>query len=436
MMESFRVFFFSFILNAPYYLLCCVPFSRKLRVKKRTLVVMVLLTTVLVAVYYAARNLLLPGKGWIDTLVLLVFYGIYFIQYMKYFDISLPKLLYIFLVVQAYSNILSITAKFIDTSLYPQDAEIIAAVPYGLLVLVLLALTYPVLYRFFSGRLSRAFNDLPGNSFWLLCVTPMLFFVVNMLYTATFIRYVYSDKQIFLIYLLVLITGFITYFVTLKSVMDAARGARLEADNKNMEQQLALQAQNYERLMENIRQTREARHDLRHHMAVIGAYIEQDDKAGLAGYLEVYRASLPQERDVPVCGNYAVDIVVRHYLSGIRQEGTDIDIQLALPRDTGFSDSDLCIVFGNLFENAAESIRQQVGGRKFLNARCSLRDGKLVLIMDNSTGAKGKKEAGIGLSSVAAVAEKYGGGVRFELDGNVYRSSVMLLSPTIKSNAE
>lgn len=435
-MESLRVFFFSFILNAPYYLLCCVPFLQKLRVKKRTLVSMMLLTTFFVAVYYAVRNYLLPGKGWIDTLALLLFYVIYFLQYMKYFDISLPKLLYIFLVVQAYSNILSITAKFIDTSLYPQDAEIIAAVPYGLLVLLMLALTYPVLYRFFSGRLSKAFHDLAGSSFWLLCVTPLLFFVVNMLFTATFVRYGFSDKQIFLIYLLVLITGFITHFITLKSVMDAARGARLEADNKNMELQLALQAQNYERMMENIRQTRAARHDLRHHLAVIGAYIEQDDKAGLAGYLEVYKTSLPEEQDVPVCGNYAVDIVVRHYLAGIRQEGAVIDMQLALPCETGFSDSDLCIVFGNLFENAANSIRKQESGSKFLHARCSLREGKLVLIMDNSTGSGEKKEAGIGLSSVAAVAEKYGGGVRFEQDGNVYRSSVMLLSPTIRRNGE
>ena len=429
MSESLRVFFFSFVLNAPYYLLCCVPFYGKLRVKKRTLVTMLLLTTFVVAVYYALRNYFLPGKGWVDTMVLLVFYGVYLFQYIKYFDISLPKLLYIFLVVQAYSNILSITSKFIDVYLYPEDAGIIATVPYGLMGLGLLAVTYPLLYLFFKGRLSRAFDDLPGKSFWLLCATPILFFVMNMLYTTMFIRYAYSDPQIFVIYLLVLVTGFLTYFITLRSVMEAARGARLESDNKNMEQQLQLQAQNYEQMMENIRQARAARHDLRHHLAVIGAYIEKDDKAGLEGYLAAYRDSLPEEQDGPVCENYAVDIVVRHYLAGISGDGVEVDVKLALPRDTGFSDSDLCIVFGNLFENAANSIRKQEEGRRFLMARCSLQGGKLVLTMDNSTGLQEKKEIGIGLSSVKAVAEKYGGGVRFGQEGGVYRSSVMLLSP-------
>jgi len=60
----------------------------------------------------------------------------------------------------------------------------------------------------------------------------------------------------------------------------------------------------------------------------------------------------------------------------------------------------------------------------------------MVFTVDNSgseTNTKGKasryKGAGIGLSSVRAVAEKYNGIVEFSRDWKVYKTSVILLIP-------
>ena len=429
MSDFWRIFIFSFLLNAPYYLLCCIPFFSKLKVKKQTLISMILLTTLMVAFYYGMRELLLPGARWLDSIVLLLFYMIYLVQYIFSFRIALSKLLYIFLVVQAYSNILNLTAKYIDIRLFTDDMSIVASTPYGLIYIGLLVVTYPILYRFFQRRLSRAFDSLSGKSFWLLNVTPALFFIINILYTSVVIRSAFSDPEIFAIYFLVLLTGFVTYFVTLRAAMDAAKGARLQADNENIGNQLALQALNYEQLTQNIEQTRAARHDLRHHLTVITAYVEKDDKTGLNEYLKYYRESLPEDTQTPVCENYAVDTVARYYMNKAKEAGAILDVRLVLPCDVGIPDSDLCIIFGNLFENAANSVYNQQTGDKFINARCSLEEGKLVLTVDNSMGDNKRKERGVGQSSVTAVAKKYGGGVRFEAEGKVYRSSVMLLLP-------
>lgn len=438
-MEALRIGVFAFLLNTPYYLLCCVPFYSMLRVRRSLLISMILLTGVLMAVYYALRETVLPGLVPYQMLVMLGFYVLYLVQYKLCFSVALSKLLYIFLVTQAYSTVLNVAGKFIDVQLFPEHIDTIIATSYCLIVLGLMAVSYPFLFRFFSGQLRRAFRQIPGRIFWRLCVTPALFFIINQLYTSLLYGQMYGDDaelglESFLMFLLILITGFITYLVTLSTAMDVARRTRLEAHMAAMEQQLGLQARSYEQLTRSIEAARAARHDLRHHLTAMAGYIEKDDKEGLSEYLEDYQRSLGDGSEVPVCQNYAVDVVTRHYLSIARGAGTVLDVKLELPQQVGIPDADLCIVFGNLFENAAISVSRQVSDNRFLTARCIVENGHIVLTLDNSADPEAMRpkstvRQGVGQTSVAAVAEKYNGAVSFSQEGGTYRSSVLLNIP-------
>lgn len=428
--DSVRIFVFSFLINLPCYLLCCVPFFPKLKVRKRTIITMIVSTTLCVAAYYALRNYYLPQHQWLDSFVIVLFYIIYMVEYILSFRISLPKLLYIFMVVQAYSNIINVTAKYINVKIFPEDERVIAAVPYSCIILGMMLVTSPLLYRFFKKGIEPAVDELGDRSFWMLCITPILFLIINTFYVWFFIQNVNNDG-FFFIFLLVLLTGFLTYFITFRTVLDSSKRVRLEADMRNMEHQIKLQAVNYRQLTDNIEKVRAARHDMRHHLAVIMGYVEADDKEGLKEYLKNYLKSLPDDNEPSLCQNYAVDTIVRHYISRARRAGAEIDVKIVLPRNAGIPDIELCIIFGNLFENAADSIEKQKQGRKFIYARCSSAEGKIVLTLDNSTEGQVNPEAGIGLSSVRAVAEEYNGGVRFEQEGDVYKSSVMLLVPKL-----
>lgn len=149
-------------------------------------------------------------------------------------------------------------------------------------------------------------------------------------------------------------------------------------------------------------------------------------------YLAEYRQNLPPENELQVCGNHIVDVLVRHYLQQAKEAGAEVDVKLDLPADTGIKDTDLTIVFGNLFENAVHSVVRQTSGRRFIFARCGIENNKLILTVDNSTEGKvydrkGIRQAsGIGQNSVKAVADKYHGTVRFSQEGGIYRASVLL----------
>jgi sensor histidine kinase regulating citrate/malate metabolism len=123
-----------------------------------------------------------------------------------------------------------------------------------------------------------------------------------------------------------------------------------------------------------------------------------------------------------------VDAVVRHYLARARAAGAAVDARLALPQNPGAAGPDLCVVFGNVFENAALAVERQAAGQKYIKARCETGGGKIVLTVDNSTNPQEKSAPGIGQESVRAVAERLGGTARFTQGGGVYQASVMLLT--------
>ncbi len=75
-------------------------------------------------------------------------------------------------------------------------------------------------------------------------------------------------------------------------------------------------------------------------------------------------------------------------------------------------------------------------GRKFISLRSRIQGSSLTITMDNSFNGKAiqqkngkflsskRSEVGIGLQSISAIAEKHGGGTRFEADDSVFLSSV------------
>ena len=433
-MESYilQFSFFEFLLNTSHYILCSVPFFPDLRVKKRTILGMIIATSVVMAVVSSHLRVFVPNWRQLDMPITLLFYVIYLIQYICYFNISVFKLLYIFFLVQAYSTMLNVIGKFIDVSLFPAQLQGMEITSYALIVIGLMILTYPFLFLFFKNTFSKVFHEYPDRRFWKLCITPALFFAINMIYNAILLQQIFAEIELLVIFILILVTGFITYYLTLRTGVDIANFIQVRT---KMESQIALQAQRYKQLTETIEHTRAARHDLRHHLSVIASFVVGDDKAGLEKYLNEYMVNLPVDTISPLCQNYTVDVVARHYLAMAQQAGAELDIKIQLPQEAGIPDSVLCIVFGNILENAVKSCARQTAEHKFIRVRCETTNDHIVLVVDNSGDeipVKSKtdryKDEGVGLCSVRSVAKQYGGTLNFKRKDGVYHTSVMMMS--------
>ena len=425
------------VCTTPWFILCCVPLYHERRVSRAVMALIITAVSILFflcnfwgRIQYA--NFATYGSG-VFCVLYLVLIGLFIWG----FRAAFVKLLYIFLLVQAVSTAINYSAAIILKPFYPGIRITLQDTPaYTLVILMLTIFLAPFLWHFFSHQLREAMKELSDRDFRLLAIPPVLFFIITVIFNNIGANPAIPQSLAIAIFLLIMVSGFVTYYLNVHMALDTARRIRMETDMAAMERQLKVQLESYEQLAMSIESERVARHDLRHHLAALAAFVEEDDMKGLSEYLTEYRGSLPEEENLNVCDNYIVNTIVRYYLIQAQKAGAQLDVKLELPADIGIRDTDLTIIFGNLFENAAQGVAGQTGGLRFVKARCGIEQGKLILTVDNSKESqignrKGKNiSPGTGQLSVKAVADKYHGSVRFEDLSDTYRGSVLLTLPS------
>ena len=135
-----------------------------------------------------------------------------------------------------------------------------------------------------------------------------------------------------------------------------------------------------------VEQTKQNRHDLRHHTAILRDLVEQGNMPALKTYLGDYEHSLTEQTFDAWCQNTVVNALLRSLYARCAQDGIALDCQIQIPEQLPLSATDTCVLFGNLLENA------------------QFKDGLPV-----ST----KRDGGIGTQSIIAVLKKCGGMVTF-----------------------
>ncbi len=222
------------------------------------------------------------------------------------------------------------------------------------------------------------------------------------------------------------------------SFLMQARNRKLAYELSLMERQMEVQKKRYSILSEMAESIKIQRHDLKHQLAVIRNYHEKNQAEKLTDYLESLSANIPTEDTKPLCRNEAVNAVALYYRSLAKKSGISrIWFHLDIPSDSGrVSDSDLCIIVGNLLENAIAACSILDGRTSFIRMKSHIQYDILVITMDNAyqsvkqkhdgTFVSQKAGGGVGLASIVSVAGKYGGNARFEAQNQVFSSSVYL----------
>ena len=219
---------------------------------------------------------------------------------------------------------------------------------------------------------------------------------------------------------------------------ELTQAARQAERDSQLERVIDMQQKQYAALSEQIAVTREARHDLRHHMSALWSFVEDGDREHLREYLEVYGGSLRTEGQLSICSNFAVDSVAQHYLDIAKKYGADIDVSIDVTEDMGIDTPDLCVVFGNILENAAEAVKNAPKELRYIRVRTENTPYRLTIVVGNGfrgsisqsedgyMSSKAEGRVGVGLKSVESVAEKYHGAAEYTADGEVFKASVIL----------
>lgn len=281
-------------------------------------------------------------------------------------------------------------------------------------------------------------RDLEMQEWSSLWIVPMIYTLVIVVFTEQMWS---SDLGVWM-YLtgmsLLGVGAFASYYLVLRMMQKSAESARAREQARMMELQLLHQREQYETLSGGIAQTRKARHDLRHSLAALQGYVQADDIAGLKQALGRLIGALPKDAEPMLCQNIAVNAVARHYLGQARQAGARVAARLDIPVDIPRPlEQDLCVLVGNLLENAAEACARMAQGERSIDAVAAMSGEYLSIAVTNSfDGDVRTKDGaylsrkhdgeGIGISSVRAIARKYSGYASFTENAATFDASAVV----------
>lgn len=363
----------------------------------------------------------------------------FFIPYIV-LDYNLGQCLFISGIVKCYADDLAL----MDTVLYyfvsgrmPESYLDFPAWP----ILAVTAVSFPFILLFFK-KLMRPALDVSGflSSWSVIWLAP---FLTNLMY-ALYMQPVFTEVTAFpgkefsfVPFLWVLLT-FATYIILLKTLIEQSRSAMLQEELHISDIQVSAQQKQLEHLQHYIESTGKVRHDMRHHLMAMQGFAERKDFAGITEYLKEYLPAISSDTPEIYSENPAVDAILGYYRQTAVEEGVEVKITAEPVETMSVADTDICIILGNLLENAYEACSRQKTGKKYIYVNMRQAGQALVIIVENSyegtirkqdgafLSSKAKFRKGIGITSILEVTKKYRGIPRFEYNGKRFRVSLLL----------
>ncbi len=293
---------------------------------------------------------------------------------------------------------------------------------------VLFALFYPLARRLML-RTITPFLTINSGNYW-----NTIWFVPIAMYYACVLALPSNQHVSTLMH--VISRAFIN-FATIFICHSVAGDYELMQEKLELNEQLGMQKEHYAQLSGKILEARKARHDFKHHMAAVYHYIETDDRTGLKEYCDRLLLQNGEEISIPYTGNAAADGVLYRYMQLAWTNQVHLEMNGVI-RSNGIMDVDLCALLGNALENAMSGCLT-VQQNRFISVIAESTEQILTIVIQNSfdgvvqnkgdgriLSRKRENEAGIGLSSMRSICEKYEGGMEIQYDDSTFTVLIML----------
>lgn len=168
------------------------------------------------------------------------------------------------------------------------------------------------------------------------------------------------------------------------------------------------------------RKMRGWRHDYHNHIQAMQASMALGRYEEVMAYLCQLNDDLTAVDTTVKTGRVMVDAIINGKMNIAAQNDIPVNVKAHIPDKTPVSDVDLCIIIGNLLDNAIEESRKLPKEDRFIRVYLGQKNTQLYLIFTNAAGKKQAKhgrlffsskdsEHGFGLSRVESVVTKYGG---------------------------
>ena len=196
----------------------------------------------------------------------------------------------------------------------------------------------------------------------------------------------------------------------------------------------------YKMLAEQYRQSERLRHDMKNHIIALSALSRNKEWEKLDDYLKnMEGTALDTAGDLT--GNKAVDAILYQKQRQAEWENIKWECDVRMPKGCCINEFDLCVLFGNILDNALEACGRMRGDEcRFINIQAKTVKKCFLIEVKNSmdkaekftegcTNKGDSQKHGIGLMNVSDVVDSYNGAVHKEFGKGIFVISILMPFP-------
>jgi two-component system sensor histidine kinase AgrC len=214
--------------------------------------------------------------------------------------------------------------------------------------------------------------------------------------------------------------------------------------SKQMEKQIAsyqreLIETHYAEVENMYRQMRGWRHDYKNHIQTMKAYAAAGNLNAIQDYLDELDHDLSTVDTVVKTGNPMADAILNSKISLAKSKGIKVVADARIPVRLSLSELDLCVILGNLFDNAIEASQSLPEKDRLIRVYLDMKNTQLYISFTNFTASKKMKKYGgrflsskkgeghgFGLLRIDSIVEKMGGYLSRNSEDGAFTTEILL----------
>lgn len=186
------------------------------------------------------------------------------------------------------------------------------------------------------------------------------------------------------------------------------------------------------------RQIRGWRHDYRNHIQTMKAYAANGDLEAISKYLDLLDTDLNTVDTVIKTGNAMTDAILNSKISLARSKDITVKADAQIPVALTISEIDLCVILGNLFDNAIEASLALPSEQRMIRVYMDMKNTQLYISFTNFTASKkmnkinGKFKStkgdghGFGLVRIDSIIERLDGYISRNSEDGAFTTEILL----------
>lgn len=186
------------------------------------------------------------------------------------------------------------------------------------------------------------------------------------------------------------------------------------------------------------RQMRGWRHDYRSHIQTMKAHAAAGDLEAVRAYLDTLETDLATVDTVVKTGNPMADAILNSKISLARSKGIQVRADASIPVKLALSELDLCVILGNLFDNAIEASLALSEEKRLIRVYIDMKGSQLYISFTNFTAAGKQRKVGslfrttkgdghgFGLVRMDAIVSRLGGYLTRNSEDGAFTTEILL----------